>query len=140
LRVRKIINVAMSQTRRVEDKDCLWRSLRMAAQLRLRVDVFLAHCRANGWEFENQQAAGLGVAPSTVNRVLKGTQRPGGQFISAVLRAFPDADFTELFELGSGDFDARARSDPQLVGRESDQPAIAEQAQPEDPHLGRGSA
>lgn len=71
----------------------------MAVEVCLRVEAYLEQCRARGWAFESQQAAGLGLAASTVHRVLRGTQKPGGQFIGAVLRAFPDADFAQLFDV-----------------------------------------
>jgi transcriptional regulator with XRE-family HTH domain len=71
----------------------------MAAEVRLRVGQWRKFCRMRGWESENQQAHGLGVSPSTINRILKGTQRPSGEFIGAALLAFPELEFIDLFEV-----------------------------------------
>lgn len=71
----------------------------MAAEIRLRVGQYRKFCRMRGWDSENQQAHGLKVSPSTVNRILKGTQRPSGEFIGAALLAFPELEFSDLFEV-----------------------------------------
>lgn len=41
----------------------------------------------------------IGVAHSTVNRVLNGKRNPGGKFISGVLIEYPDLTFEEVFIL-----------------------------------------
>jgi hypothetical protein len=71
----------------------------LSVELCIRVDEYLRRCRARGWVLQSQQAQAIGVAASTINRVVTGRQRPGGHFVGAVLRAFPDADFTDLFDL-----------------------------------------
>lgn len=71
----------------------------MAAEVRLRVGQWRKYCRMRGWDSENQQARELRVAPSTVNRILKGTQKPSGEFIGAALLAFPELEFSDLFEV-----------------------------------------
>lgn len=71
----------------------------MAAEVRLRVGQWAKFCRMRGWTSENQQARELGVSPSTINRILKGTQRPSGEFIGAALLAFPELEFSDLFEV-----------------------------------------
>lgn len=74
-------------------------TLSMAAEVRLRVGQWRKYCRMRGWDSENQQARELRVAPSTVNRILKGTQKPSGEFIGAALLAFPELEFSDLFEV-----------------------------------------
>lgn len=74
-------------------------TLSMAAEVRLRVGQWHKFCKMSHWLTENQQARALGVSPSTVNRILKGTQRPSGEFIGAVLTAFPHLEFSDLFEV-----------------------------------------
>lgn len=71
----------------------------MAAEVRLRVGQWAKFCRMRGWESQNQQARALHVAPSTINRILKGDQKPSGEFIGAALTAFPELEFNDLFEV-----------------------------------------
>lgn len=71
----------------------------MAAEVRLRVGQWRKFCAMRNWDSENQQAKALGVSPSTINRILKGTQRPSGEFIGAALVAFPHLEFSDLFEV-----------------------------------------
>lgn len=71
----------------------------MAAEVRLRIGQYRKFCRMRGWDSENQQAHALGVSPSTVNRILKGTQKPSSEFIGAALTAFPELEFSDLFEV-----------------------------------------
>lgn len=71
----------------------------MPAEVRLRVGQWRKFCRMRGWTSENQQARELGMAASTINRILKGTQRPSGEFIGAALLAFPELEFSDLFEV-----------------------------------------
>lgn len=73
----------------------------MPAEVRLRVGQWRKFCRMRGWTSENQQAHALGVSPSTINRILKSTQRPSGEFIGAALIAFPELEFADLFEVVS---------------------------------------
>ena len=46
---------------------------------------------------EAEFARKIGVAHSTVNRVLNGKRNPGGKFISGVLTEFKDLSFNEVF-------------------------------------------
>lgn len=39
----------------------------------------------------------IGVAHSTVNRVLNGKRNPGGKFISGVLTEYPELTFEKVF-------------------------------------------
>lgn len=71
----------------------------MAAEVRLRTRQWAKFCLMRGWTSEGQQARALGVAGSTINRILKGTQRPSGEFIGAALAAFPELEFADLFEV-----------------------------------------
>ncbi|WP_037563496.1 helix-turn-helix domain-containing protein [Sporolactobacillus terrae] len=46
---------------------------------------------------DSQLAELIGVANSTVNRILNGKRNPGSKFISGILMAFPDLKFEQLF-------------------------------------------
>ncbi|BBN97455.1 helix-turn-helix domain-containing protein [Sporolactobacillus terrae] len=46
---------------------------------------------------DSQLADLIGVANSTVNRILNGKRNPGSKFISGILTAFPDLKFEQLF-------------------------------------------
>lgn len=46
---------------------------------------------------EAEFASKIGVAHSTVNRVLNGKRNPGGKFISGVLTEYNDLTFDKLF-------------------------------------------
>jgi transcriptional regulator with XRE-family HTH domain len=50
---------------------------------------------------EREFAKAIGVAHSTVNRVLNGKRNPGSKFIAGVLRNFPDLAFEQVFSYGS---------------------------------------
>lgn len=74
-------------------------ALSLPAEIRLRVGEFKKFCLARGWVTETACAAGIGVAGSTLNRILSGKTRPGTAFIAAVLAAFPALEFDHLFEV-----------------------------------------
>ena len=57
--------------------------------LGLRKDRYSALVKGKGWVTHEDQARGLGLAQSTISRTLKGDQRPGADFIGALLAAFP---------------------------------------------------
>lgn len=46
---------------------------------------------------ESEFASKIGVAHSTVNRVLNGKRNPGGKFISGVLTEFKELTFDKVF-------------------------------------------
>jgi transcriptional regulator with XRE-family HTH domain len=46
---------------------------------------------------ESQFANEIGVAHSTVNRVLNGKRNPGNKFIAGVLTSFSDLNFEQVF-------------------------------------------
>lgn len=46
---------------------------------------------------ERDFAKSIGVAHSTVNRVLNGKRNPGSKFIAGVLKNFPDLTFEKVF-------------------------------------------
>jgi len=67
--------------------------------LGLRKDRYSALVKTKGWLTHEDQAHGLGLAQSTISRTLKGDQRPGADFIGALLVAFPQANFEDLFQI-----------------------------------------
>lgn len=70
-----------------------------APVLRLRMDRYRRLVKDEGWLTLEDQARGIGIAQSTVSRTLAGVQRPGNALIAALLRAFPDQSFEDLFEV-----------------------------------------
>ena len=74
-------------------------ALSLPAEIRLRKSEFKKFCLARGWTSETAQAEGIGVAISSLNRILADKQRPGTSFIAAVLTAFPALEFEYLFEV-----------------------------------------
>lgn len=50
---------------------------------------------------EAELAKKIGVAHSTVNRVLNGKRNPGGKFISGILTKYPDLTFEKVFIFNS---------------------------------------
>lgn len=58
--------------------------------------VLREYLKVNGIS-EAEFAKKIGVAHSTVNRVLNGKRNPGGKFISGVLKEFPELTFEKVF-------------------------------------------
>lgn len=75
----------------------------MAAQIRLRTKQFNKICNVKGWTTQAQRAAGVGVTEPTIGRVMTGKRAPGEQFIAGCLAAFPELEFSDLFEVISDD-------------------------------------
>ena len=50
---------------------------------------------------EKQFAATIGVAHSTVNRILNGRRNPGSKFIAGVLKNYDDLSFEQVFSYES---------------------------------------
>jgi DNA transposition AAA+ family ATPase len=71
----------------------------MAATIRLRTSQFEKFCKIKGWKTQADKARGLKVTEPTVGRIVNGDRKPGEQFIAAVLSAFPELDFGDLFEV-----------------------------------------
>ena len=67
--------------------------------IRLRVAEFRRRARRDGLTADGEIAARIGVHRITVSRMLKGEITPGQTFIAAVLAAFPEKRFEDLFEV-----------------------------------------
>lgn len=67
--------------------------------LRFRRDYYRRLARSRGWNTQLEQAEGLGLSQPTVGKILSGKQQPGLDAIAHILRAFPDHDFTDFFEI-----------------------------------------
>jgi hypothetical protein len=67
--------------------------------LGLRRDRYLALTATKGWVRYEDQARGLGISQATISRTLAGLQRPGPSFIAALIVAFPESRFEDLFEV-----------------------------------------
>ncbi len=65
--------------------------------VRLRVSEFLARAVMDGARTDTAIAERIGVTRPTVTRALDGEPISGG-FVAAVLLAFPDREFGDLFE------------------------------------------
>ena len=59
-------------------------------------NILRNYLKVNGIS-EAEFAKKIGVAHSTVNRVLNGKRNPGGKFISGVLTEYRDLSFNEVF-------------------------------------------
>lgn len=70
----------------------------MTATIRIRQRQ-LAKYMAGHDMSQGQLAEKIGVAHTTVGRVLRGMQAPGERFIAGLLAAFPHLDFDDLFEV-----------------------------------------
>jgi hypothetical protein len=71
----------------------------MAATIRLRTAQFEKFCKLKGLKTQADKAQFLKVTEPTVGRIVKGERRPGEAFIAGVLNAFPELDFSDLFEV-----------------------------------------
>ncbi len=67
--------------------------------LRLDTDRYRTLATERGWTTIEDQARGLQLSIATVSRMLSGLQTPGASLIGALLRAFPDQEFPDLFEV-----------------------------------------
>ncbi len=71
----------------------------MAATIRLRTAQFEKFCKLKGLKTQADKARFLGVTEPTVGRIVSGDRKPGEAFIAGVLHAFPELDFSDLFEV-----------------------------------------
>lgn len=67
--------------------------------IRLRTGQFDRYSRARGLTSAHARAKFIGIHHSTVRRIEKDNVVPGERFIAAVLCAFDDLRFEDLFEL-----------------------------------------
>lgn len=84
---------------------------RAAVTLRVRTDR-LEHYRSSlGIATPAALAKFMGMAPSSVTRVIAGEYEPGPRFIASLLTVFPTLRFRDLFEItevADGDTDQKA--------------------------------
>lgn len=71
----------------------------MSATLRLRKERLASFRRLAGITTDLELAARINVDPSTVSRVLNGTQAPGPRFIAGLVQTFGVDLFPDLFEV-----------------------------------------
>lgn len=70
----------------------------------LNVDAWNELCKAHDLpDSKEARSALIGVRRETLNRVLDGTRRPGGEFIHGVMTAFPSASYHRLFSTAKED-------------------------------------
>ena len=72
--------------------------------IKLRLDEWERRMNAKSLATEHARAERIGVSRTTVHRIQKGPNEPGGirpgeSFIAAVLDAFGDLHFEDLFEI-----------------------------------------
>ena len=75
----------------------------MVATLRLRSEKLKALRRIAGLDTDKAFAERLEVDPSTLSRVLKGTQAPGARFIAGLVMIFGVDMLEDLIEVRSDD-------------------------------------
>lgn len=63
---------------------------------------------SRGWTTNDEHARGLQLSIATVSRMRAGIQTPGASLIAALLRAFPDEGFADLFEIVSAESERAA--------------------------------
>jgi transcriptional regulator with XRE-family HTH domain len=71
----------------------------MPHEIKIRDTGFAAARTAAGYSSDYSLAKAMGVSRSTVVRALRGSIKPGGQFIAGALMALDTATFEELFEV-----------------------------------------
>ena len=71
----------------------------MTTTLRLRTRQLDKYMRLSGITTRAELARRMGMATSSVTRVLAGQSRPGETFVSRLISAFPDLEFDDLFEV-----------------------------------------
>ena len=71
----------------------------MAATIVLRQDKLASLRRVAKIKTDRELAECIGMDPSTVSRILSGTQAPGAAFIASVCDYFGADFFTDLFEV-----------------------------------------
>jgi transcriptional regulator with XRE-family HTH domain len=67
--------------------------------IRLRQNEWDRRMRAKKLTTPNARAERLGFNRTTVARIERGETRPGYEFIAAVLHAFPEVRFEDVFEV-----------------------------------------
>jgi hypothetical protein len=72
---------------------------RTGPHLKLRRDKLTAYGRNRGLVNSAQIAAFAGLDPSIVTRLMAGDKGPGEVVVAALLGAFTEATFTDLFEI-----------------------------------------
>lgn len=66
-------------------------------RLRLTQHAYAELCRRHGWASDEQAAAALGVAGSTLRRALRGTTSPGEGLLAALAQqSYPDLGLSQL--------------------------------------------
>lgn len=73
----------------------------MLANVQLRDKQLAKMCKVAGIDTDDALAQRMNVSPATVSRVRRGTAAPGSRFIGGLLEAFPDLEFSDLFEVVS---------------------------------------
>lgn len=68
--------------------------------IEVKTDFLRKHLKDNGLS-EKEFAEIIGVAHSTVNRILNGKRHPGGKFVTGVLSNFNDLTFDKVFSYDS---------------------------------------
>lgn len=71
----------------------------MAASIRLRTAQYRKYAALKNWKTQSQAAAAIGVSEPALSRVIRGKRGPGADFIAALLNAFPQLEFADLFEV-----------------------------------------
>jgi len=73
--------------------------LSLGAVVKLRVTRFEQICRTAGHKTNEAQAAHVRLTPGGLSKIKRGTSGPNADSIGAILAAFPDWTFEDLFEV-----------------------------------------
>lgn len=71
----------------------------MGAVVKLRVSRFEQICRTAGHRTNEAQAAHVRLTPGGLSKIKRGKSGPDADSIGAILAAFPDWKFEDLFEV-----------------------------------------
>lgn len=80
--------------------------LSLSASIALRSRQFQKFMALKGLKTDTAIAATIGCDRGNLSRVLAGKQAPGARFIAGCLVAFPELEFSDLFEVVDSDEDA----------------------------------
>lgn len=67
--------------------------------LRLNVANYRRLAAQRGWTTQAEQAEGLGLAQTTIGKILNHKAAPGPEALAAFMKEFPDEDPRDLFDV-----------------------------------------
>lgn len=77
----------------------------MAASIRLRTAQYRKYAALKGWRTQHEAAQAIDFSEAALSRIIRGKRGPGAEFIAALLTAFPELEFSDLFDVEVTDTD-----------------------------------